>query len=94
MRLFYLLLTADVVALLIAVYFFFEGLGDGSISASNLGLWLVTLGILFAVTGGGYGLRVRDEITKANLVLALVGIPAILAGLFVLTILVSQPRWN
>ncbi|MBS0252835.1 MAG: osmoprotectant transporter permease [Proteobacteria bacterium] len=94
MRLFYLFLTADVIALLIAVYFFFEGIGDGSISASNIGLWLVLLGGLFAVTGLGSALRLRGQNTKANVVLALVGIPTILAGLFVLTVFVSQPRWN
>lgn len=94
MRLFLLFLTADAIALLIAVYFFFEGIGDGSISASNIGLWLVLLGGLFATIGVGYALRMRGQITKANLVLALVGVPTILAGLFVLIVFVSQPRWN
>lgn len=94
MRLFYLFLTADVIALLIAVYFFFEGISDGTVSAANIGLWLGLLGCLFAVTGSGYALRSRGKITTANLVLALVGIPTILAGLFVLTVFASHPRWN
>ncbi|MFT3730174.1 MAG: hypothetical protein QM780_01945 [Hyphomicrobium sp.] len=94
MRIFILLLAADAAALLIAVYFFFVGIGDGSISSFNITLWLTVLAVLIGVPAAGYALRTRGELAKANLVLALVGVPTILAGLFVLTILISQPRWN
>lgn len=94
MRLFFVFITADVIALLIAVYFFLEGLGDGTVSSVNIGLWLGILVGVSAPTLAGWHLRTREQILAANLVLAVVAVPAILAGLFVLSLLIAQPRWN
>lgn len=94
MRLFFVFITVDVIALLIAVYFFLEGVGDGTVSSINIALWLGILAGLSAPLLAGWHLRTREQILAANLVLAVVAVPAILAGLFVLSLLIAQPRWN
>ena len=41
----------DVAAALVFVYFFFVGLGDGSVGADNVMLWLLILAICAVVVG-------------------------------------------
>ncbi len=94
MRIYILLLAVDAIALSIAVYFFAEGIGDGTVSSFNIVLWLGVLGALIATILAGRYLRMRGQILAANAVLAIVGVPAILAGVFVLSLLIAQPRWN
>jgi hypothetical protein len=89
-----LFLSVDIVALFIALYFFFAGISDGSVSSFNIALWLAVLGGLTAVVGGGYALKTRGRTSAGAAVLAVVAIPAILGGLFFLSILIAQPRWN
>jgi hypothetical protein len=94
MRTYVFLFIIDAIALLIALYFFAEGLGDGTVSSVNIALWLGILSGLSAPILAGWYLRTREQIVAANLVLAVVAVPAILAGLFVISLLISQPRWN
>jgi len=94
MKTFWVFLAIDVIALLIAAYFFFVGIGDGSVSSFNITLWLVVLAGIIAILGLGYLLRTQGKTGMANGVLAILAVPAILAGLFVLSILIAQPRWN
>ena len=88
------LLTIDTIAALIVIYFFFIGLADGSVSSFNIGLWLALLGGLTAIIGGGLVLKKTGRRTAACLVLAILGVPAFLFGLFVLGMIVFQPRWQ
>ena len=53
MALYWILLAVDGAAALVALYFFFIGLADGSVSSFNAGIWLALLGGLGAVIGGG-----------------------------------------
>lgn len=78
----------------VALVFFAIGLGDGSVSSFNLGLWLVLLGGLGAVLWAGHALRTRGKTGPAIGVLGLVAVPGLLAALFMLLILILQPRWN
>ncbi len=94
MKTYWVFLTVDAIALLIAAYFFFIGIGDGTVSSFNITLWLAVLAGIIAILGLGYHFRTQGQTAMANGVLAILAVPAILAGLFVLSILIAQPRWN
>lgn len=78
----------------IAAWFFVIGLADGSVSSSNIGLWLALLAVLSVVFAAARALRARGRTGRAIAVLSVVAVPGLLGGLFVLLILVTQPRWN
>ncbi|MGO4682758.1 hypothetical protein [Hyphomicrobium sp. 2TAF46] len=94
MKTYRLFLAVDAIALLIAGYFFFVGIGDGSVSSFNIVLWLTVLAGIIAIVGTGYRFHTNGQTGLATGVLAILAVPAILAGLFVLSILIAQPRWN
>ena len=84
----------DAVIATIVVCFFLWGLADGSVSAFNIGLWVLILGGLAAVVGGSLWLR---SIGRPGLGAALswvLAVPGLLAGLFFLILIVANPRWN
>jgi hypothetical protein len=92
--LFRVFLTIAAAVALVVFYFFFVGLADGSVSSFNIGLWLAILAIIVAVMGGGWALSVKGHRGVASAVLAILAIPGLFYGLFVLLILITQPRWN
>ncbi len=84
----------DALVAAIFVYFFFVGLGDGSVSSFNGALWLGILTGLAAVLGGSFFLKRAGQNVLALCLLGLLAIPALLAALFFAVILISNPRWN
>ena len=94
MILFWILWGIDALVALVAIYFFFEGLGDGSVSSLNGLLWLGILAALAAVLGGGWMLKVSGQLKSAKILLSVVAIPAVLFFLFFLLVILSKPRWN
>lgn len=89
-----LFFVADAAAALLAFWFFFVGLRDGSVSSFNMTMWIALLAGVTAITLGGYGLHARGQRAAAVSVLAILAVPALLAALFFLAIVVMQPRWN
>lgn len=89
-----ILLAIDAVAALVALWFFFIGLADGSVSSFNGGLWLALLGGIAAILGVGWALNARGQRGAAIGVLAILAAPAFAAGLLILAMIVLQPRWN
>ncbi len=79
---------------LVAVAFFAIGLGDGSVSSFNLALWLALLGVMGLSLWAGYALNARGKRGLAIAALAVTAVPGIFAALFLLLVLVTQPRWN
>ena len=63
-------------------------------SSFNIGLWLALLGGIAAVLGGGWALNAKGQRRAALGVLAILALPGLLFGLFILMVLVLQPRWN
>jgi hypothetical protein len=94
MSLFRFLLFVDIVTAAVILYFFFIGLADGSVSSFNMTLWLSTLAIVGVILFGGPALRRNNHPRMANLLLAVLAIPACLYGAFILMIVIAQPRWN
>lgn len=84
----------DAVVALVVVYFFFVGIGDGSVSSFNMGLWLLILSVLAIVLGGSLWLRRKQQPVLANLLLLVVAVPGVLYGLFVLLLVVTNPHWQ
>ena len=68
---------ADILAVLAILFFFLQGLGDGSVSSFNIGLWLaLVLGSCFILAWGLY-LRRQGRNGAACLVLALLAVPSL-----------------
>jgi hypothetical protein len=91
---FWFLLGFDALIAFVALYFFFAGLSDGSVSSFNIGLWLVILLGLAGVLGSSVLLRSAGRRGAAIAVLLVLGIPGFLFVIFFVVLLVSAPRWN
>ncbi len=91
---FWFLWGVDVLAALVALYFFFVGLGDGSVSSFNARIWTVLLLGLAAVVIGGPWLRSAGYPKLARAVVAVLGVQALGVGLFFLVLLITKPRFN
>jgi hypothetical protein len=94
MHLFWTLWGVDALIALICLYFFFVGLADGSVSAFNGGLWFLILVGLGIVLGGSLWLKAQQQVVWAKVLVALLAVPGLLAGIFLLIVLIAQPRWN
>ena len=89
--------TAWVIAAVVTailVCFFFAGLADGTVSSFNLVLWTGILACAVAVTFGSLWLKRANHPVLATVVAMLLGLPGLLAGVFLLILLTSHPRWN
>ena len=78
----------------IAVLFFFAGLADGSVSSSNIVLWVTLLCVAASVTGGSLWLKRTGRPVLATIVAMLLAAPGLLAAVMLLIVLISHPRWN
>ncbi|MFD2937545.1 osmoprotectant transporter permease [Spirosoma flavum] len=91
MYLFWILWGIDALLALVFVFVFFVGLGDGTVDSDNSLVWLVLLLGLAALLLGGYWLFMHQYTTAATLLMALLAVPAILYGLFMLLMLSGNP---
>ena len=78
----------------IAICFFLAGLADGSVSSFNIVLWMLTLLGTLGVTAGSLILKKRGRPGLGALLALVLAVPGLLAGLFLVLILITQPRWN
>lgn len=79
---------------LVVLCFFFVGLADGTVSATNAGLWFLMLLVPGAILVGSLWLKAQNRLGLAKVVLSIIALPGVLAGLFFLILLISKPRWN
>ncbi|GAB3501506.1 osmoprotectant transporter permease [Emticicia fontis] len=94
MILFWIFWGIDAIVALIALYFFFIGLADGSVSSVNMSLWLVLLGALAAILFGTLALKAAGNLLFAKILAGVLAIPAILFALFFLILIASGQKWN
>ena len=92
--LYWFLFGIDCIAAAVAVFYFFLGLGDGTVSSFNITIWMLLLGGIGAVLGGGHVMRRAGQVWFANVVLAILGLPSLFAGLLMLLLIANPPRWN
>jgi hypothetical protein len=89
-----LFLIADLLAAAIAVSFFGIGIADGTVSSFNIGIWSLLLLLLSAVLFVGMVFKSKGKPWLATATLGIVAVPTIAAGLFILIVLITNPRWN
>lgn len=77
-----------------AVLFFVIGLGDGSVSSFNIGLWMALLAATLGPLAGGIALHRRGRTLAGKVLLALLAVPAVLSGIVALVLILAPPRWN
>ncbi len=84
----------DAMTMLVILYFYFEGLADGTVSAENMGIWVAMLLIPSAIFVASVLLRSRGY-RRMSLTLAwLLAIPGIIAVIFVILLLTTNTHWN
>ena len=92
--LFWALLGIDALISAIVAYFFFLGLADGSVSSFNAGIWLATWVALAVIIAGSLGLKALGHPVHGIMLLLILSVPGLFYGLFMVLIMVTNPRWN
>jgi hypothetical protein len=92
--LFRILCGIDVLVAAIFLYFFLWGVADGTVSAFNIGLWLLILGGIAAVLGGGWALKAAGHRGSANALLAVLAVPSAGFGLLFLLLALTVTNWH
>ena len=78
----------------VVCFFFVWGVADGSVSSFNIMLWLGMLTLVAVVVGGSIALRRAGHLAPAFGLLLILAIPGLGMALFLLAVLILQPRWN
>ncbi len=91
---FWILWSFDALVAAVVLYFFFVGLGDGSITSRNLGMWLILVAVAAIAVGGGLWLYSTHRYLLAKAILWLFALPGLAYTLFILVALIARPRWN
>jgi hypothetical protein len=79
---------------LVVLYFFFDGIGDQSVSSFNIGIWLLLLaGVAIPMVAGGI-LKARGNFTGAAIVFAMLAVPGCLMGWFFLVLIVLPASYH
>ena len=79
---------------MVPVYYFFIGLGDGSITSRNLWMWFFILLVVAIVLGGSYLLKAANQLALAKVLLILAAIPGILVLLYFVIVFTGKPNWH
>ena len=90
MTFFNFLFGIDLIIAAIALFFFADGLRDGSVSSSNLLFWLALLSAIGAQLVGALMLRAQGHQFWASLLLGLLAWPGLLFGLWFLALVMFQ----
>ena len=94
MILFIILWGIDAMAALVALYFFYIGLGDGTVNTRNMAFWLSIIAGLAVILLGSIWLRASHYPGLAIAVLLILGIPTLLYLIFILIMACGNGRWN
>ena len=91
---FWALWLIDALVASVFVYFFFVGIGDGTVSSVNIGLWLTIFAVLGGILGGSFVLRSKNLGILALCALCVIALPALFLLLILGVTAVYNPRWN
>lgn len=92
--LFLIVFAINCAAALVALYFLFIGLADGSVSSFNAGIWTALIAGIAAILIGGWLLNAKGYRGAAIAVSLILAGPAVLYVLFVLMLIVMQPDFR
>lgn len=91
---FWILWAIDALISAIALYYFFVGLADGSVSSFNIGIWIALLAALTVIMAGSVWLRALGHPVLGAVLLLFLAIPGVMFALFMLLVIFSGSRWN
>jgi hypothetical protein len=91
---FRILFIFDLIIAAIVVFFFLWGVSDGTVSSFNAGLWFGLLATVAGALLGAYYLNAGGRQRTAIALLLVLAIPGFLYLLFLLFVIIAQPRWN
>lgn len=94
MKTFWTLWVFNALMALIPIWFFFVGIGDGTVGSENIGIWVILLVVVLGILGGSFQLMRTNHLKAARIILIISAIPCLLAILFFLVVMLSNPRWN
>ena len=94
MLLFKIFYCLDAIVALIIFYFFFVGIGDGTVSNFNIVLWLVILAALAGILYGSIWFKSHNHPALAFITLLVLAIPTLLFALYFLIAATGNGRWN
>ncbi|MEO6000896.1 MAG: hypothetical protein ABIN89_28885 [Chitinophagaceae bacterium] len=86
--------SIDAIASLIILYFFVDGLLDGTVSSFNMGIWLALVFGVVVIMLGSIWLRIHQLPGFAIALLLVLAIPALLYLTFILIMMFGNGRWN
>jgi hypothetical protein len=86
--------SIDALIAAVALYFFFVGLADGTVSSFNMGLWMLILFCLSVVVGGSIWLHSTGSQGIAIALLLLLAIPGVLCGLLLFLLVIARPDFK
>jgi hypothetical protein len=89
---FWIFWCIDALIALIVLYFFAQGIGDNTITDSNIGMWLLLLLIPAIILGLGYILKVNNELMWAKVTVSIMAIPGLIFGVFALYL--ANQNWQ
>jgi hypothetical protein len=78
----------------VAIYYFLAGLVSGSVSSFNMGIWILILLGTTGVTACSMILKLHGRPGLAAIVALILALPGLVAVLFLLLMVVTQPSWT
>jgi hypothetical protein len=94
MSVFEIIWSVDALASLVVLYFFFEGLGDGTVSRRNARLWMVVISAIACIMCGSILFKIHGwDIPAFALLLAMV-LPAVCFVAYMLIAFCNKGPWH
>lgn len=78
----------------VILFFFLWGLSDGTVSSANILLWTVLIAVPSAILWAATALRAKGRHGAAAGLASLLAVPALLAGIVILVLIIAPPRWQ
>jgi len=91
---FWILWIFNALISLVPIYFFFVGLGDGTVSSKNMGLWLIILLVVGIVLAGPFMLKAANQMSLAKILMIAAAVPGVLVVLYFIIVLTMKPNWH
>ena len=91
---FWIFFGIDALICTIVAVFFFIGLGDGSVSWFNSGIWTTIWVVLTVIIAGSLGLKAVGHPVLGMILLLVLAVPGILSGFLLFLFVVTNSRWN
>lgn len=94
MNFFKIIWAFDALISVVILVFFFIGLTDGTVSAFNMGLWLLILAVLSAIMFGSIWLRSHQQRALATILLLVLAVPGFLYLAFICIMVFGGVKWQ